>query len=405
MKIAEVVVSREEPSGFVHSRRWLAVLIGALHAGLACNGTEPAAEGWKKHVIHTGFHTNTAVAADFTGDGKVDVVSNSGGKTRLFVAPDFEEVILETDRDYNCIHSEVLDVDGDGDPDFVGAQYNPPLVFWLECPERPRAMRWPLHRIDTEVIGTHGLLKGDVDADGRLDLLANSGQPRGRYPNSLVWLRIPEKPRTAESWKRFVFAEGDAPGLSHYLGFGDVNGDGRPDAASAAKGGPSAQPGTGDWFAWWEAPKDPRKVWKKHLISDKQPGATNIHPADVDGDGKIDFIASRGHGRGVIWFKAPDWREQVIHPTLRGPHCLAVADIDRDGDIDAVTCAKDDRIAAWFENDGRGNFKTHVIGRDQAAYDIRTIDMDGDGDLDILVAGQASKNVVWYENTLARRGP
>jgi len=66
--------------------------------------------------------------------------------------------------------------------------------------------------------------------------------------------------------------------------------------------------------------------------------------------------------------------------------------------VDAATCAKDDKIVAWFENDGRGNFKTHIVGRDQAAYDIRSVDMDRDGDLDLLVAGQTSKNVVWYEN-------
>jgi hypothetical protein len=179
---------------------------------------------------------------------------------------------------------------------------------------------------------------------------------------------------------------------------GDVNGDGRVDAASAAKGGPTAQPGTGDWFAWWEAPADPTGVWKKHLIAKNQLGATNILMADVDADGQTDFVASRGHGQGVLWFEGPDWKPHPIHATLAGPHCLAVADIDCDGDTDAATCAKDDCIATWFENDGRGNFTTHVIGTHQAAYDIRLVDMDGDRDLDVLIAGQASENVVWYEN-------
>ena len=54
--------------------------------------------------------------------------------------------------------------------------------------------------------------------------------------------------------------------------------------------------------------------------------------------------------------------------------------------------------AAWFENDGKGNFTTHHIFEDQAAYDIRLVDMEADGDLDVLIAGQNSKNVVWYEN-------
>src|SRR5205085_1693633 len=109
-----------------------------------------------------------------------------------------------------------------------------------------------------------------VDGDGKMDLLANSAQPNGPFRNSAAWLRVPKNPLTAPRWERYIFADKDAPGLSHYLGLGDVNGDGRPDITLAAKGGPSAEPGTGNWFAWWEAPKDPRKVWTKHLIADMQ---------------------------------------------------------------------------------------------------------------------------------------
>jgi len=41
-----------------------------------------------------------------------------------------------------------------------------------------------------------------------------------------VWFAIPENPRQAAQWQPNVFAERDAPGLTHYLGVGDVNGDG-----------------------------------------------------------------------------------------------------------------------------------------------------------------------------------
>ena len=382
----------------MHAR--LMPLALALMIAGAIGGRPAAAETWKKHVVYEGAACATAVAADFSGDGLPDVICNAGGATRLLVAPQWREIVLDAAPRHNLIHSAVLDADGDGDPDFVGARYQPGLILWLERPARPLEQRWPLRIVDEVVDGVHGLWVGDVDRDGRQDLLANSAQPREPLANSLVWYDRRPADEGVVGWQRHVFAAGDAPGLSHYLGLGDVNGDGRPDAASAAKGGPQDTTGQGNWFAWWKAPRDPRQTWTRQVISDEQPGATNIHPADVDGDGQVDFVASRGHGRGVVWFQAPHWKEHVIHATLHGPHCLTVVDLDGDGDVDAATCAKDDRLAAWFENDGRGSFRTHIIDRDQAAYDMRAHDLDNDGDLDLLVAGQASRNVVWYENPL-----
>lgn len=383
-------------------------LLLGLWGILACSpGADPpavaagdgrAGDGWTKHVVHAGLYNFTAVGGDFTGDGLPDVVISAGRATRLYVAPGWNEVILDDNPRHGAIHSEVMDVDADGDLDYIGARYDPGLLFWLENPgANATNSKWTWHLIDDQIHGIHGVLVGDVDRDGRPDLLANSDLPKPPYPNSLAWYRVPKDPRAAERWHRHVFAQGDAPGLSHYLGLGDVNGDGRPDAATGAKGGPMAEPGTGDWFAWWEAPADPTGVWTKHLLSDEQPGATNIHPADVNGDGKTDFIASRGHGRGVLWFEAPKWTAHEIDAELEGPHCLVVVDIDGDGDADAATCAKDDRLAVWYENDGKGSFTRHVVGTDQAAYDIRALDMDLDGDLDLLIAGQGSQNVVWYE--------
>lgn len=375
------------------------VLLTALAAIASLAGQNLAiAQGWKKHIIHEGEHCNTAVAGDFTGDGKPDVISTSGGKSRLFIAPDWKVVVIDDNKENSFIHSEVFDVDRDGDLDYIGARYRPGLVAWFENPKDSNKGPWKFRIADQEINGIHGLLKGDVDGDGEVDLLANSAQPVGAFPNSGAWLKVPKNPRKAKSWQRNIFALNDAPGLSHYLGIGDVNGDGRADIAMGAKGGPQDKSGMGEWFYWWEAPKDPTKPFTRHELPGKHPGATNIQQADVNGDGKVDFIASRGHGLGLIWFENPTWKIHDINTELEFPHCLQVVDMDDDGDIDAATCAYGSEIAAWFENDGKGKFKTHIVATDQQAYDIRAFDMDLDKDLDLLIAGRGSKNVVWYEN-------
>ena len=198
-----------------------------------------------------------------------------------------------------------------------------------------------------------------------------------------------------------MFGDRDAPGGSHYAGFGDVNKDGRPDISFAAKGG-EGFPG-GEWFAWWEQPADPTGPWKKHMLANNEPGATNINPVDVNQDGDVDFIATRGHSQGVFWFKGPKFKPIEIDSEILGPHCRATIDLDGDGDVDIATCGRDATgIAAWYENDGHGQFARHVIGKDPGSYDIRAVDMDGDRDLDLLIAGHTSRNIVWYENRLRK---
>ena len=364
------------------------------------NQTKPP---WKRHVITQGFKNWTAIAGDFTGDHQVDVITNEMAtkdfRTVLYTAPEWKPTLLM--EGVQVIHSGAMDVDGDGDLDFIGCRYSPGLIFWLERPKNPLTDKWPYHVIDDSaqggVDGIHGLILGDVDRDGKLDVIGNSAQSKGAFPQSLAWFKAPKNVRTALRWQRHVFADKDAPGLSHYHGFGDLNGDGLPDIASAAKLKPA-----GNWFAWWEQPKSGKLPWTKHVVATDQEGATNIQVVDVNRDGKPDLLASRGHGYGLVWYESPNWTPHEINTTLAGPHSLAIGDIDGDGDIDAVTCAKDSRIAAWFENDGHGHFTQHNIHEEQGAYDIRLVDMDGDGDLDVLVAGQESANVVWYENRLKR---
>ncbi len=186
-----------------------------LLALLLCLASLSVAAEWKKYIVASGFPNQTAIAADVSGDGKPDVITNDYKRTLLFVAPDWKQVVLH--EGLHVLHSAVMDVDGDGDIDFIGTTYNPATVFWLERPANPLAGNWPFHLIDSTatrgVNGVHGLFVGDINGDGKPDLAATSGQPAGPFANSVVWFERPSNPKLP--WIRHWAARGDAPGLNH----------------------------------------------------------------------------------------------------------------------------------------------------------------------------------------------
>ncbi len=376
-------------------KRNLAPCIVVFAAGiLTANSSE-----WKKHVIAERGRTSTAVAADFDGDGDVDVISGFPGGVSLFLAPEWDEVILHRFANFkgSLIHSEVLDVDGDGDMDWAGSEpWNKP--FWMENPGDGTGA-WAARIIDHDIRGIHCVLKADVDRDGKDDLIINNFGPDGPLGDSVAWFKIPKKPASADQWERHLFADKDARGGSHYFGFGDIDGDGWGEIAIGAKGGSFED---GNWYAYWKNPGK-EKVggpWEKVIIAEEQLAATNILPGDLNGDGVMDFLASRGHSAGVLWFEGPDWEVHEIDEQMKCPHSLVLFDFDEDGDLDGASCGYESKRVALYQNDGNGGFETLLIDENQESYDLRSVDMDGDGDQDLLNAGRASANVVWFENPL-----
>ena len=356
---------------------------GLLLGSLLLTSFGRGEDSWVRHVVADNFQTTTAVAIDFNGDGRIDIIANESARKEdtLFTAPEWKPTVLH--KGYSPIHSVAADVDGNGRLDYVGAQYMPGIVYAITKSGTPPRV------LTSELSGIHGLAVGDVNGDGKADIAANSAQPDGKHGESIAWLKAPE-------WTVEIAGNHDAPGLSHYMGIGDVNGDGRADIGSGAK--------VGNWFAVWL--QGPAK-WTKQVIAENQVGATHLLPADVNHDGRMDLIASRGHGKGLLWFEGPSWKAHDINTEIEYPHSVDIADIDRDGDVDVVACTayySEDppktRLLAWFENDGKGTFRTHRMHENQASYDVKLVDIDGDRDLDVLVAGQESKNVVWYENRL-----
>jgi FG-GAP-like repeat len=354
---------------------------------------------FEPHILDQKLYALGADLGDRNSEGPADVVASglvALDRSKIFwYSNGKKHLIDEFTTPTLFIHLRTADFDRDGDVDAVAADHRNGNIVYYENPGRGPAKTkpWPKHLVDDGAVGAHAVAIGDINDDGRIDIVA-SGEKEATPPESVYWYACPEKPNEVERWSKYILGPGQGGGLAHYPAIGDVNGDGKPDVVHAAK-----SPEGGEWYRLWLQPKDPTQPWTLRQVGKGYAQATNVQVADVNRDGKADLIATQGHHMGLLWFEGPDMNPRYVDQTLRSPHSLAVADIDGDEDIDFATCAYESKVLAWFENDGRGEFARHDISTNQEAYDLVARDVDNDSDLDLIVAGRGSENVVWYEQT------
>lgn len=351
-------------------------------------------------------------AFDVNADGRTDIVAIGDTQVYALLAPDWQRHVLADTEAGRLLHCIAVDCDRDGDLDLVIGRYISPWIQQREAQAGGKAMTpppagpdfglaWiettgrvdtppPLHVIDREIHGVHGLWAGDVNGDGRTDFVAGSFQ--GPHADSVVLFTAQSEGR---GFARTFVTAGGAKGRAHYLDLSDLDGDGRIDVLLAAS--------TGGLLTVWKQPATPATPWASQLIA-RERGVTNVRAFDVDGDRQIDVVASNGHGTGLNWFRAPTWEKNVIDAGLRDGHAFDTGDFDGDGDYDLAVASFSEQRVLWFENRGGARFERHVIDEDnsQQAYDLKVSDVDRDGRLDFLIAGRQSKNVVWYRQVPAR---
>ena len=367
-----------------------------------------AAAGWRKHSINDQSPFEAAGAADFNGDGLLDIFSGDS----WYQAPDWKRHKVREVRPGNNPHyyedfaDLPLDVNGDGKPDIVTCNYFSHVVGWVEHPGDP-TQPWIEHVIDKPCPSETGQLV-DIDGDGDLDFLPNTVR-------EVSWYEIASK-SPAVVWKKHALGK---KGAGHGVGYGDINRDGRLDIITP-KG-------------WHEQPEEKGSdEWPFH--SEFQLGGASILiiGEDFDGDGDTDLLCGNGHAYGLFWLRQEVdadgkrvWTKADIDNSFSQVHVLHPADLDGDGQKEIVTGKRiyahevepgatdapciytfhyDREKKDWvkrtiYEGEPAKNapekaqdrwaLKDFERGSAGTGLQIDARDMDGDGDIDLVCPGKS----------------
>ena len=160
---------------------------------------------------------------------------------------------------------------------------------------------------------------------------------------------------------------------------------------------------------------------------DPRHGTIHVPPADLNGDGLLDFVAliSQEHETVVAFLSdgAGGFRKKTIfaanEPTF-GSSGIQLVDLDQDGDLDVLYTNGDTfdsfyvipfHSIRWLENRGDFPFEDHCLAHMPGVHRALACDLDGDGDLDIAACsllrerllGRNSKgdfdSLLWLEQT------
>jgi hypothetical protein len=232
----------------------------------------------------------------------------------------------------------------------------------------------------------------DLDGDGTNDLLIadlGNAYPTEDLVGTVVWLRgQPDGSFTPITLARELGRVADVQAA-------DFDGDGDLDLVVAAFGWLNV----GQILLLENRSTDPAGPVFVPTTLDQRDGTIHVPVADLNGDGRPDFIAliSQEHEAVVAFLNRGDrtFEQRVLyeapHPAF-GSSGIQLVDMDSDGDLDVLLSNGDSLDSellrpyhgiGWLENPGTYPFAYHRLASLYGAQRAVAGDIDGDGDLDI----------------------
>ncbi|MEM6785746.1 MAG: FG-GAP-like repeat-containing protein, partial [Bacteroidota bacterium] len=313
---------------------------------------------------------------------------------------------------------QLLDGDGDGDPDLLVLGEGGRQALYLENvapPGQPADFVWRPHAYaDADVLSWVRL--GDMDGDGDFDMLTGSatGPNRARYLRNEGSLTDPRFVTVADP---LTDTEGNAlrAESTNVPGLGDLDGDGDLDYFAG-----TADLGTTFFYRHDGLGSDgvPRFAFATDRFQDlvvfeSSPDCPNAPLTDDPSQQQSGAYPSGGTPAA----RGPQAAPVLASAGLHGQNAVTFADLDADGDLDYFWGDINSASLLFFENRGTRTSPSLVLAAEvypddepltSGGYAIAAFgDLDGDDDLDLLVgiAGgfcSQPKNLIdnffFYEN-------